>query len=248
MQTFIRTYAQQNSISNEEVHTFIRALHSETSILGGLSELIGEVGVIAIRLWTSGQKLKNRELCSIFNEAIRDDNEAMMPSVVLFAKGLNMLCVTRRTLPAQIQLPEKTYRGGALPQQHHSFFEAGKQYRVPQFLAASKKERVAYDFAYKASERGEEPIVWEFVFHPVFGCKHVNFLDRSNVEGEEEFLFTAFSVFTVRHVDIKNQPRWTDPHKIVLDVAPDNLDFPEDLPLAPWSFFFFFFFFFIVLY
>ena len=210
-------------------------------MLGGVDEIIGEVGTIAIRLWTSAQTLQNRELCSIFNEAIRNDNQELMPSVVLFAKGLNMLCITRRMMSSAIQNPEKTYRGGALPQQHHSFFEVGKQFRIPQFLSTSKNEQVAYNFAHKASERGEEPVVWEFVFHRILGCKHVNFLERANVEGEEEFLFTAYSVFTVRSVEWKNQARWTDPHKVVLEVAPDNRDFPEDLPLSPWFFVFLFF-------
>ena len=216
-------------------------------MLGGVSELVGEVGTIAIRLWTSAKKLNGRELCSIFNQAIRDDNEDMMPAVVMFARGINLLCITRGLMPSQAtQIPGKTYRGGALPQQHQSFFEVGKQFRTPQFLSTSKNRRVASNFAYMASERGEEPVLWEFVFHEDFGCKHVNFLQRSNVEGEEEFLFTAYSVFTVRSRDIKSGPtNWMDPHKIVLEVAPDNRLYPEDLPLSPWFFFFFFFFFFL---
>ena len=223
---------------------FIGELHHETTVLGGVDELIDEIGTIATRLWTSAKTLNNRELCSIFNQAIRDDNEAMMPAVVMFARGINLLCVTRNLM---IQKPEKTYRGGALPPQHHSFFEVGKQFRTAQFLSTSKNRQVAIDFAYKASERGEEPIVWEFVFHPDFGCKHVNFLQKSNVEGEQEFLFTAYSVFTVRSREIKSLPNWMDPHKIVLEVAPDNRLYPEDLPLSPWfSFYFFFFFFFFV--
>ena len=244
MKTLIQTYAQQRaeSITDEEVHTFIGALHRETTLLGSVREMIGEVGTIAIRLWTSPQKLKNCELCSIFNEAIRDDNEAMMPAVALFAKGLNMLCVTRRS-PSDVRWPGKTYRGGALPQEHRPFFEVGKQFRTPQFLSTSRTRRVAFDFANKASDRGEEPVLWEFVFHPDFGCKHVNFLEKGNVEGEDEFLFTAFSVFTVQSIEIKDQPRWTDPHKVVLDVAPDNQDFPEDLPVSPWFVFYLIFYF-----
>ena len=241
-------FAKLKGISDEEFHRFIGTLHREVGVLGGVDELIGEVGTIAIRLWTSAQTLQNRELCSIFNEAIREDYEEMMPSVVVFAKGLNMLCITRRMVPSQIRFAEKTYRGGALPQQHHSFFEVGKQFRTPQFLSSSKNQRVAYDFARKASERGEEPVLWEFVFHPILGCDHVNFLERANVEGEEEFLFTAYSVFKVLSQEIKSQPRWTDPHKIVLEVAPDNRDFPEDLPLSPWFFFLFLFFIFYFLF
>ena len=104
-------------------------------------------------------------------------------------------------------------------------------------------QRVAYDFARKASERGEEPVVWEFVFNPILGCKHVNFLERANVEGEEEFLFTAYSVFRVLSQEIKSHPRWTDPHKIVLIIV----IFPglAFVPLVFFCFLFFIFFYFL---
>ena len=171
------------------------ALHRETSVIGGVAEIISEVGTIAVRLWTSPQTLQNRELCSIFNEAIRKDDKAMMPAVVLFAKSLNMLCVTRR-LSSEVRLPEKTFRGGALPQEHHSFFKVGKQFRTPQFLSTSRTRQVAFDFTHKVASRGEEPVLWEFVFQRDFGCKHVNFLQHSNVEGKDEFLFTVYSVFS----------------------------------------------------
>ena len=248
MKTFITIYGKQQSIPDAEVNQFIGKLHEETTKLGGTDELIGEVGTIATRLWTSAKTLNGRELCSIFNQAIRDDIKAMMPTVVVLARGINLICVRRNSRPSEkSEKPEKTYRGGGLPQQHHSFFEVGKQFRTPQFLSTSKDDGTASNFAYKASEDGFEPVVWEFVFHPKFGCKHVNFLKKSNVEGEEEFLFTAYSVFTVRSREIKTQPNWMDPHKIVLEVAPDNRLYPEDLPLAPWFFFFFFFFFFFLL-
>ena len=235
MKTLIETHALQHcgSVTDEEVNLFIGSLHRETNLLGSTEEMNGGVENIAVRLWTSPQKLKNREFCSIFNEAIRNDNQIMMPAVVLFAQCLNMLCVTRG-LPSDVRWPGKTFRGGGLPEQHHHFFKVGKRFRTPQFLSTSRIQRVAFDFTHKAADRGEEPVLWEFVFDEVFGCKHVNFLERSNVEGEDEFLFTAYSVFTVRSIEIKNQPKWNDPHKVVLEVAPDNRDFPEDLPVSPW--------------
>ena len=70
--------------------------------------------------------------------------------------------------------------------------------------------------------------------------RHVTFqtalheLCMVQVKGEEEYLFTAYSVFTV----IK-PPRWgakpTDWHEIHLQAALDNKLEDEDLPLAPWS-------------
>ena len=68
-------------------------------------------------------------------------------------------------------------------------------------------------------------------------CKHVNFVTRTNVPGEEEFLFSQYSVFTIK------ETRWSkaavvdevNPHVITLIAAIDNKKEPEELPLAPWS-------------
>ena len=206
-------------------------------MLGGVDEFLNEVETIAIRLWTSPQKLQNRELCSIFNQAIRSDNKEMMPSVVVFARGLNMLCVNRRvsSLP---EGPRITFRGGGLPSKEiHDFFAVGKQFRSPQFLSTSISRGVAFDFVHRAVGRGEIPVLWEFHFDEDYRCKHVNILSKSNVEGEKEFLFAAYSVFTVRVKEIQVNPTWKNPHKIALDVAPDNQDYPENLPVSPWYFF-----------
>eukprot|EP01046_Picozoa_sp_COSAG06_P086873 COSAG06_NODE_33425_length_490_cov_0.777494_1_plen_96_part_00 len=80
---------------------------------------------------------------------------------------------------------------------------------------------------------------------PTKRCKHVNFVEHSLVAGEFEYLFTAYSIFTVRRVT------WGDgaePHRIELDAASDNSANAEGddggrwatpvgsemLPLAPW--------------
>ena len=65
--------------------------------------------------------------------------------------------------------------------------------------------------------------------------KHVQLLQESHVGGEKEYLFSAFSVFTVR--EIEHSPTPTDPttpHRITLEVALDNALFPTDMDLAPW--------------
>ena len=43
-----------------------------------------------------------------------------------------------------------------------------------------------------------------------------------------------YSTFTVQSVDFKSNPTSANPHEIHLDVAPDNKDEDESLPLAPW--------------
>ena len=65
-------------------------------------------------------------------------------------------------------------------------------------------------------------------------CNHVNLVRKTNVPGEEEYLFAPYSAFTVMSA------RWNAgttaaPHEIELLAAADNQEEPEDLPLAPWS-------------
>jgi len=54
--------------------------------------------------------------------------------------------------------------------------------------------------------------------------------------GEQEFLFQAYSVFTVKEVQWSPLPVATaaQPHRITLVPALDNAGEPDDLPLAPW--------------
>ena len=103
---------------------------------------------------------------------------------------------------------------------------------------------------------GFQPIMWTVHVDPAGEhdlakrCADVNFVEHSLIDPvsgqsvEEEYLFTAYSIFTVRSV------AWGAggaPHRIELDAATDNRaeaeggdgDWAtpansEDLPLAPW--------------
>ena len=44
-----------------------------------------------------------------------------------------------------------------------------------------------------------------------------------------------YSFFTVESADFKDSPTWTDPHRVVLRVAPDNRLERADVPNAPWG-------------
>lgn len=70
-----------------------------------------------------------------------------------------------------------------------------------------------------------------------YRCKHVNLVEKTNVQGEEEFLFAPYSVFTVLSVTMpaSGKPTATYPVVIELQAAIDNRDEPTDLPLSPWS-------------
>ena len=56
--------------------------------------------------------------------------------------------------------------------------------------------------------------------------------------GKRDFVTTitvTYSFFTVESVDYKDAPTWTDPHRVVLKVAPDNQLERADVPNAPWG-------------
>lgn len=134
----------------------------------------------------------------------------------------------------------RCYRGGGFDDAHRDFFVVGKKYRVPGFLATSFSEDKADEFLYRAHViAGRPAIKWIIELDPrgetqfKYRCKQVNLVERTNVAGEEEFLFAAYSAFTVQEV------AWgagtdDEPHVIRVHAAIDNRKEPEDLPLAPW--------------
>jgi len=156
-------------------------------------EVVLNVSAAAQRLWTSTQKLEDvppqhhAELCSMINRALRDDAPAVMPSLAVVVRGINVLCITRRK-PGEQKLPPamRTFRGGELPMQHVEFYRqrVGKKYRcvgagvgrgvrgwgrmtrdararrVPGYLATSFSEAVAYGFLYNKFAEGKTPVKW----------------------------------------------------------------------------------------
>jgi len=194
-----------------------------------------DVPTLCIRLWTSPKNLKGKEFCGILNHSIRTDREELVKPAVIISRGINVQCVTRKNFTSPVWPEDNlTYRGGGLPLQHRSFYTEGKKYRAPMFLATSTKKYVALNLFCSRVMAPCEPVLWRFYFHPDFKCVHVNYLDKSLIENEEEFLFSAYSVFEVRKVEWKENPTWMTSHIIELYVSPDNLLEQEDLPLAPW--------------
>ncbi len=64
----------------------------------------------------------------------------------------------------------------------------------------------------------------------------MNLVEKTNVQGEEEFLYAPYSVFTVTSVTMpaSGKPNASNPIVIELQAAIDNREEPEDLPLSPW--------------
>ena len=178
----------------------------------------------------------------MINRALRDDAPAIMPSLAVLVRGINVLCITRRK-PGEQKLPPsmRTFRGGELPMQHVEFYRhrIGQKYRVPGYLATSFSEGVAYVFLYNKFAEGKTPVKWIVEMDPrgrddpVYKCKQVNFVD-TNTLGEEEFLFAPYSVFTVLEVHVPASPSDEDPVVVRLMAAVDNLKEVEGLELAPW--------------
>jgi len=232
IEAYQKEYA--HAISLEDCILFRESLHRSLELTLSQSQDPLDVPTLSIKLWTSNINLKGKEFCGILNHAIRSDKPELLKHAVIISRGINVQCVIRKKIAPAWPDDNITYRGGGLPQQYRSFYEPKKTYRAPMFIATSTKKHVALNMFCSRVTAPCEPVLWKFHFHPDCKCVHVNYLDKSLIEGEEEFLFSAYSVFTVMQVDWKESPTWINAHVIDLAVSPDNLLEKEDLPLAPW--------------
>ena len=200
------------------------------------------------RIWSSNVAFEGRDHwpCGLLQAAIRADDAEQ---AAVFARALNAFVVTRnRPGLSRPTLPPQTYRGGALPRSKHFFFTVGKQYRMPMFLSSTTNLQKAHEFMQEQAADGsmtskEDAVLWTFVFDPRLGCNHINLIDRHdgslndrpNEAAEDEWLLSPYSFFTVESVEYKDNATWTDPHRIMLRVAPDNQLERADVPNAPWG-------------
>ena len=257
----VKSYAQRNGLLPAAAQAFFDILRTNalTAAIGdgGSAELLqaSQLKFIAVRLWTSATTLGEREFCSILNDAIRDDAAATIRHAVTITHALNSFCVTRRqdsATPTAWPASNITYRGTAMPKRHRTFFTVGKRYRAPMFLATSVREYVSVDsFLMRLAPPNDdqtppsqEPVLWRFHLDGTLPqnrrCLQANFIDRTDgtVNEEHEFLYSPYSAFTVRAVHWEAEPCVNMYercfHTIDVDVAPDNLREPNDLPLAPW--------------
>ena len=77
-------------------------------------------------------------------------------------------------------------------------------------------------------------MLWQVRIDSERKCAHVNLVKKTNVPGEEEYLFAPYSAFTVISAKWRAGTN-ADPHVVELAAAPDNVGPSEKLPLAPWS-------------
>ena len=185
------------------------------------------------------------QLCSVLNAVIRDDVAEEVEAAVIFFRGINSRRVTRvKKGDIDTSFPQngETWRGGGFRKKHEPFFEhmKGKKYRVPGFLASSTKRSIAAKFAFDAFQDAtmHPCVIWRITFdprgkrHPEYRVQHMTFVSKTLVEGEEEYLFAPYSVFTLESVCWSPQLR--KPHEFTIRAAYDNKNEDENLPLTPW--------------
>eukprot|EP00729_Bicosta_minor_P005202 gene5202-26196_t len=184
----LKAHCVANGLDLKYARQFHMALLKEaTSAASSVAQMLTQVPAAAQRMWTSAQKFRNTtELCSIINGAIRSDAEALVRPAAKLARGINQLCIARRseidicsdsgggdassndgTVALKFPPSGLTYRGAILPTCHVAFYTVGKQYRIPGYLATSFAEKVAKSFSKRAwqaeknSASGEQPaIIW----------------------------------------------------------------------------------------
>ena len=245
----ISAYCTHTGSKPEDGETLYKAL--EAVVMKKSNELIHEVAHAAERLWSScdrlgGEMSKGPELCTIINHSIRADDPELLAPLVVLARSIASLVVTRNIREEEdICLPPNgvTYRGGLLPDEFKSFFTVGKKYATPGFLATSFSEKVAKKFMQRAfrSKNGKIPAVrWTIHVNPEGEtdatelCQNANLLKISEVPSESEYLFIPYSVFTILSCEWSAKATPNNPHRISIEAAQDNLCEEQDHPLSPW--------------
>jgi hypothetical protein len=227
------------------VRHFVERLRQQATEAG--IDPMGDAGEAAELVWSSQLRLEGvegygKELCGFINQALRENlaTAGLAWRLAGVVRAINAVRQIRGRSQHADRFPPggRTYRGGGFDTKFRGFFSVGKKYRVPGFLATSFDEMVAITFrdTHACVPPGGERILWVVHVDPAGDidrsrrCKHA-YLIRSHLPKEAEFLFTAFSVFTVRSV------LWAEDgssSRVELDAAMDHETEPEDLPLAPW--------------
>jgi hypothetical protein len=159
-----------------------------------------EVSTAAERPWTSSVKLKttdsgqDSEFCFIFSQLLREDPASLARSCAIIARAMNMDLVAGRTGTAVFPPNGECWRGGGFDEQHRGFFEVGKRYRVPGFLATATVKNVTNNFMFRAEAMGHPVVQWCIRLDKRSNpqgenalnrrCKHVNLLRVTHCEGE----------------------------------------------------------------
>jgi hypothetical protein len=141
-------FSRKLRVGQAEVVRYFKEIQAEA--LEHKDELLDSIAESAVLIWTSAKRLmlapgNTVEFCSLLNRILREHDPDLLPSACVVVRGINLLCVMRRDETKLLYPPGgESHRGGGLPLEHIPFFVAGKQFRVPMFLATSFDEDVAY--------------------------------------------------------------------------------------------------------
>jgi hypothetical protein len=269
MQGVVAGYCVLHGVPVANGKDFLRRLFREW-------KLGSSVAVAAQRLWTSKEMLfmedpiRTIEFCSLWSDVIRRDQASLARPSAMIARAINLNLVgapTRDRAKMAAALARGNFpadgclwRGGNFgvaggAGELWKFFQPGAQYRAPQFLATSSNKATAVAFLEIAqgANPDRELVLWKVELdrrgaaEAEFRCRHVNLITQGHEDGEKEYLFSAFSVFTVTKVKPSLTPtRIGTPHIITIAPALDNklqpgpdgrigkTKWPPGLPLAPW--------------
>lgn len=238
LQNLLREYCEAEGLDwHSQGQPFLKLLEDEAMKNAGELATADRIPVAAQRMWTSELTLAGREFCFVMNYAGRADTPRFVEPLAVLSRAINKNCVIERgpAVTASVQKhPDANvcFRGGGFHDDHRGFFAVGKHFRQPAFLATSFSPDVAKNFI--RMRGGDDCVLWTIRIDPERKCKHVNLVAKTNVDGEQEYLFAPYSAFAVLTVSW-NAGSIDEPHQIELLAAVDNKDEPEDLPLAPWS-------------
>jgi len=236
---FARTLGGNRNLNGRQLKRSLSSLAPQNALVA-----------FAIRIWTSPRQWSGREFCSLLNQAIREDGTWDMDTLrygVVLCRAINTVLnkgnQVARALSAWPDGPDATdaagisdvanacFRGGGLRPSDRAFYAVGKKFRTGMFMASSFKRAVALEFMSRHGA-GTRPVLWTIVLDER-KCAHANLVERLTVvKGETEFLFPAYSTFTVEAADFGEQSEY---HQVTLRAAQDNMEEAEDLPTAPWS-------------
>ena len=256
IENMLLLYAKRISVTEDEIFIEVDVIYTvmkdiQDDAFKHDKAMKNDVEAMAEYLWSSSHKhslFKNMELCSVLNAVIRDDVAEEIEAAAMVFRSINSRRIRRAGNMVNINIQSyppngETWRGGGFRREHRAFFERmiGKKYRVPGFLATSVRRQVAAAFAFKAgvTNPAHPCALWRITLdprakeNPEYRIKHMSFVSKSLIVGENEYLFAPYSVFTLTTV------KWSEaelnkPHKFTIRAAHDNKEEDEDLPLTPW--------------
>ena len=254
IEQLVNAYGEEQNVQEDHTNAFLETVIPTLFAAAGMKK---NMEIVATKIWTLPDKLDGPkvEFCNILNHAIRTDHPLQIgPATKITCMMQHFLNAERRekcnaNCWPQGDKAEKgkgwsttentVYRGGGLPDEHGEFFKCmndlkPRAYRVPMLLATSFDKGVAKGFMDRQPESMPK-VLWTIKLDAEDKCKHVNYLEKiTNIQGESEFLFSAYSAFTVEEITWSEDPYNGDPHLVTLKAVSDNKKVADDVPCAPW--------------